>query len=157
MPVAAIAMVPAPEYFRNGTADRIATTRHAHTGVCRLGATRDSAPDHGSWLSRDMPKQSLIVAARIDRQQTKIAAESTSRYSVAKPEEKLASMIWAGPKPRPPLPVIAPCRLGIATSVPSRNTPPITNAPTTENSTALGAARRGSRVSSARVDAVSKP
>ena len=31
------------------------------------------------------------------------------------------------------------------------------NAPITENSTAFGAARRGSRVSSASVDAVSKP
>ena len=31
------------------------------------------------------------------------------------------------------------------------------NAPITENSTALGAARRGSRVSSDSVDAVSKP
>ena len=53
--------------------------------------------------------------------------------------------------------MIAACRFGIATSVPSRNTPPMTNAPMTENSTALGAARRGSRVSSASVDAVSKP
>ena len=33
----------------------------------------------------------------------------------------------------------------------------MTNAPITEYSTALGAARRGSRVSSASVEAVSKP
>jgi hypothetical protein len=35
--------------------------------------------ENGSWLSRDMPKQSRIVAAMIDRQQTKIAAETTNR------------------------------------------------------------------------------
>ena len=100
-----------------------------------------------------MPKQSLIVAARIDRQQTKIAAETTSRYRVAKPVEKFASMICAGPY----APFTAAPMFGIATSVPSRNTPPMMNAPITENSTALGAARRGSRVSSDSVDAVSKP
>ena len=67
--------------------------------------------------------------------------------------EKLASMMAAGPY----APLIAVPRLGMATSVPSRNTPPMTNAPITEYSTALGAARRGSLVSSDRVDAVSKP
>jgi len=50
-----------------------------NTGVCRPGKTLDSTPETGSWLSRDMPKHSLIVAARIDRQQTKIAADTTSR------------------------------------------------------------------------------
>ena len=68
--------------------------------------------------------------------------------------EKFASMICAGPQPRPD---IAVPRFGIATRVPSRNTPPMTNAPITEYRTALGAFRRGSRVSSASVDAVSKP
>src|ERR1700677_4786657 len=130
MPVAAIAMVPAPEYLMNGIAAITATTMHDHTGVCSPGETLDSAPEAGSWLSRAIPKQSRIVAARIDRQQTKIAAETTNRYRVAKPVEKLGSMIAAGP---------------------------MTNAPITENSTALGAARRGSLVSSASVDAVSKP
>src|SRR5207344_610497 len=96
-----------------------------------------------------MPKASRIVAARIDRQQTKIAAETTSRYRVEKPEEKLASMTCAGFQPRPDMEVF---RFGIATSMPTRNTPPMTNAPITENRTALGAFRRGSRVSSARVD-----
>ena len=67
--------------------------------------------------------------------------------------EKLASMMAAGPY----APLIAAPMFGIATSVPSRNTPPMMNAPITENSTALGAARRGSLVSSASVDAVSKP
>ena len=67
--------------------------------------------------------------------------------------EKLASMICAGPHES----LTAVPRFGIATSAPSRNTPPMMNAPITENSTALGAARRGSRVSSESVDAVSKP
>ena len=67
--------------------------------------------------------------------------------------EKLASMMAAGPN----APFTAAPMFGIATSVPSRNTPPMMNAPITENSTALGAARRGSLVSSASVDAVSKP
>ena len=66
-------------------------------GVCRLGDTFASGPENGSWLSRAIPKHSRIVAAMIDRQQTKIAAETTNRYSVAKPVEKFASMICAGP------------------------------------------------------------
>src|SRR5271169_1681066 len=153
MPVAAIAMVPAPEYLMNGTADTTASTTHVHTGVCRLGATLDSAPENGSWLSRAIPKHNRMVAARIDRQQTKIAAETTNRYRVAKPVEKLASMICAGPHAF----FTAKPRCGIATSVPSRNTPPMMNAAITENRTAFGAARRGSLVSSDSVDAVSKP
>ncbi len=67
--------------------------------------------------------------------------------------DRTVSMIWAGPKKF----AIASFRFGIAISVPHRNTTPITNAPMTELSTAFGASRRGSRVSSARVDAVSKP
>src|SRR5580693_3344251 len=153
MPVAAIAMIPAPEYCQKGIAAIAATAMQLHTGVCRVGDTRDRNLDPGSWLSRAIPKQSRIVAARIDRQQTKIAAETTNRYRVAKPVEKLASMIAAGPY----APFTAVPRFGIATSVPSRNTPPMMNAPITENSTALGAARRGSRVSSDSVDAVSNP
>src|SRR5271169_4835124 len=97
MPVAAIAMIPTPAYLRKGTAESSATAMHVHTGVCRLGDTLDSGFEIGSWLSRAIPKQSLIVAAMIDRQQTKIAAETTSRYRVAKPVEKFASMICAGP------------------------------------------------------------
>src|ERR1700691_3687299 len=147
MPVAAIAIVAAPEYLMKGIAESTATAMHDHTGVCSPAETRDSGPDTGSWLSRAIPKQSLIVAARIDRQQTKIAAETTNRYTVAKPVEKFASMICAGPYPS----LTAVPRFGIATSVATRNTPLMMNAPTTENSTALGAARRGSRVSSARV------
>ena len=45
----------------------------------RLGDTRDSSLEIGSVLSRDMPKHSLMVDAMIDRQQTKMAAETTSR------------------------------------------------------------------------------
>src|ERR1700723_4220424 len=99
MPVAAMAMIPAPEYCQNGIAAIAATATQLHTGVCRLGDTRDRNLDPGSWLSRAMPKHSRIVAARIDRQQTKIAAETTNRYRVANAEGKLASMIWAGPHP----------------------------------------------------------
>src|SRR5260370_23230028 len=153
MPVAAMAMIVTPEYWMNGTAASTATTMHVHVGVCRLGETLDSGRENGSWLSRDIPKHSRIVAAMIDRQHTKIAAETTSRYRVAKPVEKFASMIAAGPN----APFTAAPMFGIATRVPSRNTPPMMNAPMTEKSTALGAARRGLRVSSASVDAVSKP
>src|SRR5580658_355571 len=153
MPVAAIAMIPAPEYWMKGIAAIAPTAMQLHTGVCRPGDTRDRNLDPGSWLSRDMPKHSRIVAARIDRQHTKIAAETTNRYRVAKPVGKLASMICAGPQAF----FTATPRWGIATSVPSRNTPPMMKAPTTEYSTALGAARRGSLVSSDSVEAVSKP
>src|SRR5580698_11272732 len=138
MPVAAIAMIPTPAYLMNGMAEISATTMQAQTGVCRLGDTLASGPENGNRLSRAIPKQSRIVAARIDRQHTKIAAETTSRYRVANGVEKLASMIAAGPN----APLTAAPMFGIATRVPSRNTPPITNAPITENSTALGAFRR---------------
>ena len=46
---------------------------------------------------------------------------------------------------------------GTAISIAHRNTKPITNAAAIEPSTARGAARRGSLVSSASVEAVSKP
>jgi hypothetical protein len=42
-------------------------------------------------------------------------------------------------------------------SVARRKMPPMTKAPATEDNTALGALRRGSLVSSASVEAVSKP
>ena len=79
MPVAAIAMIPTPAYLRNGTAASTATTMQVQTGVCSVGETRASGLENGSVLSRDMPKHSRIVAAMIDRQQTKIAAETTAR------------------------------------------------------------------------------
>ena len=79
MPVAAIAMIPAPEYCQNGIAAIHATAMQLHTGVCSLGETLARNAEPGSWLSRAMPKHSLIVAAMIDRQQTKIAADTTSR------------------------------------------------------------------------------
>src|ERR1700691_5304797 len=115
---------------------------------------RDRYVGAGTWLSGDMRKHSRIVAARMDRQQTKIAAETTNRYRVANAVEKLAVMTCAGFQPSPE---VAVCRFGMATSAPSRNTPPMMNAPITEKSTAFGAARRGSLVSSASVEAVSKP
>src|SRR5215469_7479080 len=131
-------------------------TMQVQTGVCRPGDTFDSGLENGSVLSRDMPKHSRMVAAMIDRQQTKIAAETTNRYSVANALGKLAVMMFAGFQPSPPFAFIAPVRpnalplsvFGMATSVPSRNTPPMMNAPTTAYRTAFGAARRGSRVSS---------
>src|SRR5260370_5190445 len=97
MPVAAIAMVPAPEYLMKGAAESSAITMQVHTGVCRLGETLDSGPETGSWVSRAIPKQSLIVAARIDRPHTKIAAETTTRDTAAKPVEEFASIICDGP------------------------------------------------------------
>src|SRR5262249_8694702 len=139
--------------WMRGIAATRATPTQDQSGVCSLGATLASGLDSGNWLSRAMPKHSLIVAAMIDRQQTKMAADTTARYSVANPLEKFASMMLAGLQSS----LIAVCMFGIATSVPSRNTPPMMNAPTTEKSTAFGAARLGSLVSSARVDAVSKP
>src|ERR1700745_3005412 len=109
MPVAAIAMIATPAYLMNGTAASTARTMQVHTGVCRLGETRASGLESGSWLSRGLPKQSRIVDARIDRQQTKIAAETTNRYSVANADEKFASMTCAGFQPRPD---VAVCRFG---------------------------------------------
>ena len=61
MPVAAIAMMPAPEYWRNGTAASTAITMQVQTGVCRLGATLDSGLENGSWLSRLMANMSRTV------------------------------------------------------------------------------------------------
>ena len=43
------------------------------------GLTFAIVVENGNWLSRAMPKPSLIVEVRIDMQQTKIAAETTSR------------------------------------------------------------------------------
>src|ERR1700722_15108833 len=149
-----MATIAAPENWMKGIAAIAMTAMQLHPGVCSPGDTRDRNLDPGSWLSRDMPKHSRIVAAMIDRQQTKIAAETTNRYSVAKADGKVAVMTCAGFQPRPD---VAVCRFGIATSVPSRNPPPMMNAPITEYSTALGAWRRGSLVSSDSVEAVSKP
>src|SRR6266516_4518169 len=127
---------------------RIPMARHEPIGVCNRGFTLLSSREIGSLSSRDMPKQSRIVDVWIERQQTKIAAETTSRKTVEKALLKLASMIALGPKP----PLIAPGRFGIASRQAKRNTAPITNP-----STALGASVRGLRVSSASVEAVSKP
>ena len=79
MPVAAIAMIPTPAYLRNGTAARTAIAMQVQTGVCRLGESRASGLANGTVLSRNIPKHSRMVDAMIDRQQTKIAAESTAR------------------------------------------------------------------------------
>src|SRR5262249_61612725 len=120
MPVAAIAMIATPEYWMNGTAASSATTMQVQTGVCRLGDTRDSGLDIGRVLSRHMPKHSRMVDAMIDKQQTKMAAETTSRQTEANPELKFAWMICAGARPRPPLAATAPRgHPGDATRLPS--------------------------------------
>ena len=51
---------------------------------------------------------------------------------MASADGKLASITLAGFQPRPPFPVIAVCRFGMAIRTPSRNTPPMMNAPITE-------------------------
>src|SRR2546425_37199 len=145
--------MPAPAYWSIGMNERIPIAMHEAIGVCRRGLTLARSAEIGSLSSRDMPKQSRIVDVSIERQQTKIAADTTSRNTVANAFEKLALMMSAGPKP----PLIASCRFGIASRQANRNTAPITKAPMTEASTALGASVRGLRVSSARVEAVSKP
>src|SRR5437870_3850496 len=132
---------------------RIPIARHEPIGVCHREFTFLSSPEIGRLSSRDMPKQRRIVDASIERQQTKMAAETTSKKTVEKALLKLASMIALGPKP----PLIASGRFGIASRHAKRNTAPITNAPMTDASTAFGPSVRGLRVSSASVDAVSKP
>ena len=53
--------------------------------------------DPGSARSRAMPKPSRIVDVWIDRQHTKIAADTTSRKTVENAFPKFASMMFAGP------------------------------------------------------------
>ena len=89
------------------------TATHDPTGVCSLGCTQLSCFDPGNASSRDIPKQSRTVEVMIDRQHTKIAAETTSRNTVENALPKFASMICAGPNPS----LIAPCRSGIASSI----------------------------------------
>src|SRR5579862_1526427 len=133
--------------------ERIPIARQEPIGVCSLGCTFASAVEPGSLSSLDMPKQRRIVEVSIARQQTKIAAATVSRKTVENPFEKFASMMLAGPKPL----LMASWRFGIASRHANRNTAPITNAPITDASTARGASRLGLRVSSLRVEAVSKP
>src|SRR2546430_17538712 len=84
--------------------------RQEPIGVCHLGCTVRSTGEAGSWSSRAMPKQRRIVEVSIERQQTKIAAETTSRKTVEKALPKVASLMLAGPKPF----ATASCRFGIA-------------------------------------------
>ena len=87
-------------------------------------------------------------------QQTKIAADTTSRYSVVPAWVMTSAMIVPGDVASP---AASSAMLGAAINTPHRKIAPITNAPITDASTAFGASARGFRVSSARVDAVSKP
>src|SRR5437762_3074251 len=137
----------------NGTPESAPTTMHDQTGVCSLGLTLDRAREMGSWLSRAMPKHKRMVAVRMAMQHTKMAADTTNRYTVERPFDRTESMMVPGPKK----PAMALFRFGIAISVPHRKTTPMRNAPTTDPNTALGASCRGSRVSSASVEAVSNP
>ena len=103
-------MIATPANWIIGMPARIPIAMHEPIGVCSFGCTFESTPDAGSLSSRDIPKQSRIVAVWIARQQTKIAADTTRRNTVANPLLKFASMIWAGPNP----PAIAAFRFGIA-------------------------------------------
>src|SRR5919201_6381550 len=139
--VAPTAMTAAPANWMKGMADNRPMAMHDPIGVCSFGLTLDRVLERGSWLSRDMPKHRRMVDVSIAMQHTKIAAETTRRYTVDSPFDRTASMMVAGPKN----PAMALFRFGMAMSVPQRNTTPIRNAPTTEPRTALGASRRGSR------------
>ena len=86
---------------------------HDQTGVCSRGLTLRRAREPGSASSRDMPKQRRIVEVRIARQQTKIAAATTSRNTVENAFPKFASMICAGPQPS----LIATFMSGIPSSI----------------------------------------
>ena len=74
---------------------------------------------------------------------------------MASAAERLAWMISGGEMP--PAATTSERSPGTAISIAHRKMNPMTNAAATEPSTARGATRRGSLVSSARVDAVSKP
>ena len=69
------------------------TTRHDQMGVWRFGLTFARGFEKGSWLSRAIPKHSRMVEVMMAMQQTKIAAETTPRYVVAKAFEKFDSMM----------------------------------------------------------------
>src|ERR1700722_12600827 len=153
MAVAAMATMPAPAYLSMGMAAITATAMHDQMGVRSVGCTLAKWRESGSRLSRAMPKQRRTVAAMMAMQQTKIAAETTSRYTVAQNLSKLASMICAGPQPS----LIAVPRFGIAIKSATRKIPPMTKAPDTESKTACGPRRRGSWVFQSSLEAVLNP
>src|SRR5436309_3977659 len=153
MAVAATAMIVAPPNWMKGIADNNPMAMQDPTGVCHRGFTFASTLETGSWSSRAIPKHSRMVEVMIARQQMKMAAATTTRYVVARALFRLASMIVCGPNS----PVTAFFRSGMAISVPHKKKAPMMNAPVIEARTALGASLLGSRVSSARVDAVSNP
>ena len=106
-------MIPAPAYCSIGMNASTPTAMHEPIGVCSFGCTQLSCFDAGSTPSRDIPKQSRTVEVMIERQQTKIAAATTSRKTVENALPKFASMIAAGPKPF----LIPSFRFGIASSI----------------------------------------
>src|SRR6266511_4638529 len=99
MPVAAIAMYATPAYFKRKMPAIAATRTQQPIGVPVLWFTCDKYLEPGSWRSRDMPNASRIVDASIDRQQTKIATDTTSRYATESAFDRFASMMSAGPSP----------------------------------------------------------
>src|SRR5712692_5210019 len=135
-------MIVAPANWMNGIAERAATAMQDQIGVCNRGLTRASGLDPGSWSSRDIPKHNRTVEVMIDMQQTKIAAETTRKYTVANALDKFASMMVCGPTKFDVL--MASFMLGTAMRVPHRKMAPMMNAPMIEASTALGASRLGS-------------
>ena len=66
----------------NGTAASAPTMMQVAIGVCSRGLTFAIALENGSWSSRAIPNASRMVDVRMAMQQTKIAADTTSRYSV---------------------------------------------------------------------------
>ena len=119
-----------------------------------VGLTFDIVFENGSWLSRAIPNASRIVDVRIDMQHTKIAATTTNRYRVAPNVDITPSITCCGPVANE---ATASPMSGTAISTPHRKIAPMTNEPITDAITAFGAPTRGFRVSSASVDAVSKP
>ena len=79
MPVAAIAMIADAGVLEERHGGQHRDHDAGPDRGVQAGRHPGSGLENGSWLSRAMPKPSRMVAARIDRQQTKIAAETTSR------------------------------------------------------------------------------
>src|SRR5438105_6254465 len=113
--------MPAPANWSIGIKASTPIAMHEPIGVCSRGFTFDSSFEIGRRSSRDIPKQRRIVEVWSERQQTKIAADTTSRKTVENALLKLASMIALGPKPF----LIASPRFGIASRQANRKTAPM--------------------------------
>ena len=103
-------MIPAPAYWSIGMNASTPIAMQVKIGVCNVGCTFESTDEPGSAPSRAMPNPRRMVDVWIERQQTKIAAATTSRNTVENALPKLASMMSAGPNG----PLIASPRFGMA-------------------------------------------